>query len=681
MEDTRIVEFDKVLAAELDRIRQRRTTAQCEPGNPAGDAFGLALSGGGIRSATFNLGILQALERYGFFRRVDFLSTVSGGGYIGSCLTWFMSANGGAFPFGTKRKDYGTGGTVLAWLRDRGCYLTPGGALNLWALIGAVLAGTLATLAVVVPVLFAGVYWLSHATLLAGPGFTIPFAQPPVYAWLAPPGGALQPDGFAWLMTLGLFAFGAFVLLVFVYALLSSCTRLRSSRAQSALHRLAGRLLAGGTLLAALGLVPWAYELLRTCADDWLRSAMSAVSLSGILSMGGALIGRRPGTESKGWRAGLLGLGLALAVYGLLLWFYHLMAPLERFPEPLTYALGFSVVIALAANINHVSMHRFYRNRLMEAYMPETLAGARPGSADLCRLHAISQTAAPYHLINANVQLAGSANVKYRTRGGDSFVFAPEFSGSTATGFVATGNYAGGMNLATALAISGAAVNPNTRATRSRPLTFLMTLFNARLGYWIRNPRHPSPFKGWSRPHWYWYLLREMLGTGLDENAWQIHLSDGGHFENLGLYELIRRRCKFIIVCDAGADPDFTFGDLARAIELVRTDFGTAVDLNVDAIRPRGEERISSKAFVAGEIRHADGEKGRIIYVKAAMLDGLPEDVNGYRREHPQFPHQTTADQFFDEAQFEAYRELGYQIGERLFASHPQGDLAGLFGP
>lgn len=289
---------------------------------------------------------------------------------------------------------------------------------------------------------------------------------------------------------------------------------------------------------------------------------------------------------------------------------------------------------------------------------------------DNCRISELPQTASPYHIVNTNIQLTGSHVEKYRARAGDNFIFSPLFTGSNATGFVPTKDHLNGnMNLATAMAISGAAVDPNTYLTRSKPLTFVMTLFNLRLGYWLRNPRHPAWLGPLSRPRWYWYLFREMFANGLHENQWHVHLSDGGHFENLGLYELIRRRCKKIIVSDAGADPDWTFEDLARVIELVRVDFGAKIELDVTALKPDADGR-SKAGFVKGKISYAPlpGEKklksAELVYVKTALVNKLQEDVYGYDRRHPDFPDETTSDQFFDEFQFEAYRELGYQIGK-----------------
>lgn len=229
------------------------------------------------------------------------------------------------------------------------------------------------------------------------------------------------------------------------------------------------------------------------------------------------------------------------------------------------------------------------------------------------------------------------------------------------------------MDLATAMAISGAAVEPNVGATRSRALAAVMTLLNARLGYWLRNPKWALTWTRKSRPgYWfsYFWVFRELIGFGLNEKTGWVHLSDGGHFENLGLYELVRRRCSLIVVSDATADPEYTFASLARAIALVRVDFGAKVTLDTGDMHPVECPigiQLSKTAVVHGEVEYQGGEVGKLVYIKSSLIEGLPPDVYGYRRANPTFPDQTTADQFFDEAQFEAYRELGFQIGRRAF--------------
>ena len=168
--------------------------------------------------------------------------------------------------------------------------------------------------------------------------------------------------------------------------------------------------------------------------------------------------------------------------------------------------------------------------------------------------------------------------------------------------------------------------------------------------------------------------MKEMFGTAHEEWSF-VRLSDGGHFENLGVYELFRRECRLIIVSDAGADPRYTFSDLSRAIERARVDFNVQVKgLDTENIQPRRfkcEEtegnadctalRLSKSPFSLGKIHYESGAEGVLIYVKTTLFEGLSEDVLGYARQHESFPDESTANQFFTEEQFEAYRELGYR--------------------
>ena len=101
------------------------------------------------------------------------------------------------------------------------------------------------------------------------------------------------------------------------------------------------------------------------------------------------------------------------------------------------------------------------------------------------------------------------------------------------------------------MAISGAAANPNMGRASSPALSFLMTVFNVRLGWWIGNPRHRTGALMPGPPFGLTYIALELFG-GTDDNRNYVNLSDGGHFDNLGVYELIRRSCRYIMVCDAG---------------------------------------------------------------------------------------------------------------------------------
>jgi len=140
-----------------------------------------------------------------------------------------------------------------------------------------------------------------------------------------------------------------------------------------------------------------------------------------------------------------------------------------------------------------------------------------------------------------------------------------------------------------------------------------------------------------------------------------IYLSDGGHFENLGLYEMVRRRCRYIVVVDAGADPDAGFADLGNAVLKIRVDLDVEISFEPPiAITSRSNPIKPVHWFACGEIHYPEGEKGELLYVKPADLPDVPMDVRAYRNAHDAFPHQPTIDQFFSESQFESYRELGF---------------------
>jgi len=673
--------INEVVEAEREWIKKRRQNAGKEKGSPEKDAMGVALSGGGIRSATFNLGLLQALEGSNILKRIDYLSTVSGGGYIGSTFTWLKSIRPDIFPFGTKRKHHsGVGGKVLYWLRCRGRYLIPGDGLNEWALAAAILTGTLVNLVVLVPVFLLTFWGLSQEIFK----FSSPLEA--LASSLSLP--LTYSDGFAVVFGLGLLALAFFLLFVFIFAIETSISHLRSFVKQRKMRSKAGQALMWSVVLIVIGTLPLGHAYAVAHLGNLIEEAMSAISLSGLMALFAGWRGKKGGNEIRGWRSFVLSLGLTLLIYGLFLWFYHLVNCQVDWPGSLGFwiMIGASVFFAIFTDINHVSMHRYYRNRLMEAYMPHEIEvdlpseerpvaeienkdypGVSQREADQFLLGKIPITDAPYHIINTNVQLIGSSDPRLCGRGGDNFILSPKHCGAESLGYAPTETYMKGIvNLATAMAISGAAVNPNTYATRSRPLSFIMTLLNVRLGYWIQNPRYCSRlYRTVSRPWWYTYMFREMMGKGLNENSRQVHLSDGGHFENLGLYELVRRRCSYIVISDASADPDWTFSDLAKAIELVRVDFGAKVTLDTSEILPDKESKRSPKAFAFGDLEYDDGTTGKILYIKTTVIDKLSEDIYGYHRLNPKFPDETTIDQFFDEQQFEAYRELGFLLGRR----------------
>jgi hypothetical protein len=326
----------------------------------------------------------------------------------------------------------------------------------------------------------------------------------------------------------------------------------------------------------------------------------------------------------------------------------------------------------------------------MEAFMPDVdkaldgkIATRAAGKADKQPLDTLldedagsglTDNPAPYHLINTNVVLESSRIPKFRGRGGDNFILSPRYCGSNATGWSRSKEFMKGrMTLPTAMAISGAAVNPSTGVggqgvTRQPLLSMLMGLLNIRLGYWAPNPDPRRAAR--AIPNYFLPGLSEIFTRWkLNEKAHYVELTDGGHFENLALYELIRRRTRLIIACDAGADPEFQFSDFANAVEKARVDFGTLILTDCDDLKTlvpheknKGDSiKSARRGYIKSTIIYPDNSRGCLIYLKTTFFEQLSADLYGYKKTHPQFPDEPTSDQFFDEKQFEAYRELGYQ--------------------
>jgi len=202
-----------------------------------------------------------------------------------------------------------------------------------------------------------------------------------------------------------------------------------------------------------------------------------------------------------------------------------------------------------------------------------------------------------------------------------------------------------------------------------------MTFFNVRLGAWLGNPgRAFDRTVGGDGPRLSaLYLAYEALGLTNDQKSY-VYLSDGGHFEDLGLYEMVRRRCRLIIVSDADCDPHFEYEDFGNAIRKIRIDFGIDIRMNEFNMHPRGDvdsqgkEEIPAAWYCAtGDIFYTDGPTGKLVYIKPGLYGHEPIDVMNYAAAHPDFPHESTADQWFDEPQFESYRRLGRYVADMAF--------------
>ncbi len=308
---------------------------------------------------------------------------------------------------------------------------------------------------------------------------------------------------------------------------------------------------------------------------------------------------------------------------------------------------GILFVYWMTVDINLTAAHRFYRDRLSKAYLFRVTRSGTVEHHDKQKLSELNTEggAAPYHVINVALNLQATKDPSLRGRYTDFFIFSKRFTGCQRTGFLETREMEdldGNLDLGTAMAISGAAAAPNAGVTTLKPLVFIMTLLNLRLGYWLPNPcvvkeaswltrlairRGPGPK----------YVLKESLGR-VDARGRYVNVSDGGHIENLGLYELLRRRCQFIIAVDGGRDPELSFGHLVNLLLYARIDLGIEVDLDLDPIR-KNAEGLSSAHWALGTIRYAGGETGYLLYVKGSLTGDEYEYVREYRSKNPNFPH------------------------------------------
>ena len=763
--------------AEINRINCRRgqqgnvrwITSSGEIGDgltphPPGVIFdhaGLALSGGGIRSAAFCLGAIQALEANDKLKAIDYLSTVSGGGYIGCSVTALMGATG-TFPFAAKA-DVGASNQsgindlqdsmAVQHIRDYSNYLMPRGFDDLSLSVGVVLRGLVVSASVVIgPLLLLAALatWL-HPTqndLQTHDAFGIPIGQ--------------MRNGHFFVAIAFTFTI---ILLLFVWGLGRSINEASGGAPYEFTSNWprAARIVLGGIFFALFieaqpfailslfggsstgNLVPSITRIIQYLAPVAGVITLFAGRLAEIIKARSADPTRKGQLAKISSRALLV---FAAIVVPFLLWTFWLYlvfwgtesdgsSPLDAqltllfklddgHWAPLAYLAGGAVlfVLSLLMEPNANSLHRLYRDRLSDAFLfltrrGEELANATGGTAasnrrtrlaaksspgddarplDRLKLSEIDTDHVPYLLINTALNIQGSPYVNKRGRNADFFVFSRDYIGSHATGFVPTTEMESAhppLDLGTAMAISGAAASSNMGDQSIRMLAPTLALLNVRLGYWLPNPAMMPgviqrdshvPLDRTKAGRFHipptFYLLAEMFSM-LDETSKKVYLSDGGHVENLGAYELLKRRCRLIVIIDAEADPSYTFSSFILLQRYARIDLGIRVDdLAWPVIRERCRQydhevfasnsngREPSATFgchaAVGSIDYPDAPPGILLYLKSSITGDENDLIINYKNDNPNFPHETTGDQFFGEAQFEAYRALGFHAMMRL---------------
>lgn len=417
----------------------------------------------------------------------------------------------------------------------------------------------------------------------------------------------------------------------------------------------------------------------------------------------------------------------------------HFPSMFQGAGEELAYAFSLPVIILYScagfflfalswfSGPNANSLHRLYRDRLSKAFLFDPRYSSGPigrgetsldQGRDLRPLDRMKlsnlfgpnvepwavepgeeqrvELKAPYLLINAALNVQGSDFAKRRGRNADFFVLSPLFIGSEATGYAKTNELEDierDLDLATAMAISGAAASANLEQNVTRPLRLTLTMLNLRFGYWLSNPRYSDISRKSKRRSTPLYrcLWSEISGR-LYENSHSVYLTDGGQIENLAIYELLRRRCRVIIVVDAEADAPMNFSSLTKLQRYARIDLGARIDLPWAPIRDgtlemmarnagKSEQSASSSAAAAskdrphvaiGTIEYGGGDLGYLVYIKSSLSGDENDYVRDYARRNDRFPHETTSDQFFSAEQFEVYRALGFHMTHGfLTGDHP----------
>lgn len=383
---------------------------------------------------------------------------------------------------------------------------------------------------------------------------------------------------------------------------------------------------------------------------------------------------------------------------------YYIPA-IERLGEIGSLYLWVFLVLAFFCLIigpNSNSLNQLYRDRLSRAFLFERarLGSDKPSIAvDRWKFSSLKQFDAerghwnqgaaysPYLLVNTTINLIASKALNKRGRNADNFIFSPLYVGSQATRYVATKEMEDAvpsLSLATAMATSGAAASANMGNHTVRILTFSLSLLNVRLGYWLANPAKLGALHHWWNRRWSnfgtWYFANETLGR-LDERKLNVYLTDGGHVENLGIYELLRRRCKVILAIDAEADPSMTFESFVKLQVMARIDLGIRIKLPWQDIQKRtldltkelasnagGPIKSKGPHAAVGVIEYGEDEKGILLYIKSSLTGDENDYIMDYKRRNPTFPHETTLDQFFSEEQFEVYRALGFHAVQHFFS-------------
>ena len=350
-----------------------------------------------------------------------------------------------------------------------------------------------------------------------------------------------------------------------------------------------------------------------------------------------------------------------------------------------------SLIASLFVDVNLFSLHALYRNRLVRTFLGASNVRTVTGKTsrrsrfdgfaegddipldELWRRKGATSPVAkcgPFPVVNMALNLVRARDLAWQERKAAPFVATPLCVGGDLVGY-SDHDPSDPLSLGTAMAISGAAASPNWGYHSSPLVGFVMMLFNVRLGWWLPNPGRPR--RNWTPFRSIGLFRQEALGLTSDTDA-HVYLSDGGHFDNLGLYEMLRRRCATIVVIDATADGDVTLEDLGSTLRKASVDLGITVNFDRVSMSKRQDPQVRGVYCAVGDIVYPEAPRwgrrnAKLVYVKPGFYDDAPADVRAYAAGNAKFPHDSTFNQWFTDSQFESYRTLGSHVIGRMLRS------------
>ncbi len=728
-------EIDARRRGELSRSSAQPLPAALEPlALPSEGRYGICCSGGGIRSAAFNLGALQVLQapENRILQRAKYLSAVSGGSYMAAGFAMVAKVDdpetdSDAALVTDEKPPFHPGSPEEQYLRNRSSYMAPGFGGKL-RLVARVMLGVLVNLLYLGSILFVAgwlVGWLLYGELLY-PGLREAGGSAPTTTagWLsilvAAAAAALGVASILWrsedhektrmLLTWAMgFALGAVlagVLLVAVPALLEWLRDAPETGPQETTAQDLG----GKSTAAAVGGTSAGALLLSILVQLRARMNDSRLLARAVKSGREGVTGYFTDTLLPRLRSTLVLAATAVAgplLLGGIAFFSALLGVVDSNPFPwvvlaLIAAAAFFAALSRFGEVTSWSLHPFYRRRLATAFAlrriekdGRVIAEERAYSSFVPLSQSGVEPVEDEQKVREWPQLVVCAAANVSDPGATppgravtSFTFSPQLIGGPLIGYapprVFEERLAGrqrDFTLMAAVAMSGAALSPSMGKLTRWPLRFLLTLGNARLGVWVPNPRYlgeAGAQSSWRpRPR---LLLNELLGRN-SADARFLYVTDGGHYENLGLVELLRRGCRDVYCFDASGGSDIQ--ELGDAIALARTELQIEVVLEPEQARKviPGDDGIAEDTCATGLIRFPDGQTGRLVYVRSVMTATAPHDVRAYHELDPEFPHNSTGDQLYTDQRFEAYRALGREAAERALelyraATPPRGIAA-----